>query len=221
MLDQVATALAARDPGHPLRVGVDGVCGAGKTTFAAELAARLAKTERPVIHLDPDGFHNVRKIRYQRGRDSARGYYEDAFDFASLRRLTLEPLGPGGDLRYAAHVHDLATDEVEPRFAVAPRNAIVVFDETFLQRDELRACWDEVIFLDVPRRRAVERGVRRDSERLGGDDAARDAYERRYMAACDIYLTEQNPRARASIVIDNDDPQHPQLLLVRTGDAAN
>jgi len=154
----------------------------------------------------------VRELRYRRGRDSARGYYDDAFDFESLRRLTLDPLGPGGSLRYAARLHDLETDELAPSFAEAPADAIVVFDETFLQRDGLRELWDEVIFLEVPRQRAVERGVRRDSERLGGDDAAREAYERRYMAACDIYLAEQNPRARASIVIDNTDPQRPALV---------
>jgi uridine kinase len=77
----------------------------------------------------------VREIRHRRGRDSARGYYDDAFDFESLRRLTLDPLGPGGSLMYAARLHDLETDELAPRFAEAPADAIVVFDETFLQPD--------------------------------------------------------------------------------------
>lgn len=212
LLRRVGASLAARDPGHPLRVGIDGVCGAGKTTFAAELAKRLAQTGRPVIHLDPDGFHNVRDVRYRRGHDSARGYYEDAFDFERLRKLTLEPLGPGGSRRYAFHVHDLETDAVSPRYADAPADAIVVFDETFLQRDGLRDCWDAVIFLDASRTSAVERGVRRDAERLGGEAAARAAYENRYMAACDIYLAEQRPRERADIVIDNTDPLQPELL---------
>jgi uridine kinase len=212
LLDRVADAVVALMPGHPLRVGVDGVCGAGKTTFATALAARLAETGRPVIRLDPDGFHNVREVRYRQGRESARGYYEDAFDFESLQRLTLEPLGPGGSRRYAVQVHDLETDEVLPSWADAPADAIVVFDETFLQRDGLRDHWDVVIFLDVRRQRAVERGVQRDAERLGGEATTRGAYESRYMAACDIYLAEQDPRGRASIVIDNDDPANPRLV---------
>ncbi|MFL0410237.1 uridine kinase [Microbacterium paludicola] len=211
VLDAVSARLAEQDPGHPLRVGIDGVCGAGKTTFANELAAQLASTGRAVLRLDSDGFHHVRHIRYRQGRESARGYYEDAYDFDALRRLTLEPLGPGGSRRYAWHVHDLATDEVEPRFAEAEPDAIVVFDATFLQRDELRECGDEVIFLDAPRERALERGARRDAASLGGLDAARLVYDARYMAACDLYLAEQDPRTRASIVIDNADPAHPLL----------
>ncbi|HYI32714.1 MAG TPA: uridine kinase [Glaciibacter sp.] len=193
-------------------MGVDGICGAGKTTFAAELATRLGDTGRPVIHLDPDAFHNVREVRYRQGQDSARGYYEDAFDFEALRRLTLEPLGPGGSRQFAYHVHDLATDAVLPKWGNAPANAIVVFDATFLQRDALRDYWDEVIFLDVLRSRAVDRGVTRDAAQPGDRQLVRDAFENRYMAACDIYLAEQNPRERASILIDNDDPLQPELL---------
>jgi putative protein kinase ArgK-like GTPase of G3E family len=40
VLFEVAGRLCARDPGHPLRVGIDGVCGAGKTTFADRFGLR-------------------------------------------------------------------------------------------------------------------------------------------------------------------------------------
>ena len=211
LLRKLAEALAEQDVGHPLRVGVDGVCGSGKTTFAGALVEQLAATGRQVIRLESEGFHHVRATRYRQGKESPRGYYEDAFDFESLRLLALEPLGPGGSLRYAWHVHDLETDEVLPKRADAAQDAIVVFDATFIQRDRLRESWDEVIFLDVPRNRAVDRGVARDTERMGGEQAARDAYEARYMAACDIYLAEQAPRTKASIVVDNEDPLLPRL----------
>ncbi|WP_230206445.1 nucleoside/nucleotide kinase family protein [Microbacterium gorillae] len=211
LTERVASALSGRDPGHPLRVGIDGVCGAGKSTFARVLADVLTRGPRPVIRIDSDGFHNVRAVRYRQGRESAGGYYEDAYDFDSLRRLTLEPLGPGGSGRYAHHVHDLHTDEVDPRWADAAPDAIVIFDATFLQRDDLRELWDEVIYLDVAREQAVKRGVKRDSVLLGGAEAARAAYEVRYMAACDIYRAEQAPRERATIVVDNTDVARPVL----------
>jgi uridine kinase len=110
-LGEVAARLVARDPGHPLRVGVDGICGAGKSTFAADLVDHVAALGRPVVRLDSDGFHHVRAIRYRQGRESARGYYDDAYDFGSLRDLSLVPLGPGGSRRYATRVHDMTTDQ--------------------------------------------------------------------------------------------------------------
>ncbi|MBM7503908.1 uridine kinase [Agromyces aurantiacus] len=215
VLDAVARRLVERDPGHPLRVGVDGVCGVGKSTFAEELVGRIAAHGRPAILLDSDGFHHVRAVRYRQGRESARGYYEDAYDFDALRDLALRPLGPGGSRRYAARVHDLATDEVRREFATAPGDAVVVFAATFLQRDGLREHWDEVVYLDASIERAEGRGIVRDAEHLGGRDAAEQAYAFRYMAACRIYLDEQDPRGRASIVVDHDDPLHPRVVEPR------
>jgi uridine kinase len=211
VLRRIADRLARTRPGHPLRVGVDGVCGSGKTTFARDLAAVLAESGRPVVELDSDGFHHVRATRYRQGRASARGYYEDAYDLDALRDLVLRPLGPGGSRRYAEHVHDLATDERAPRFAEAPEDAIVVFGATFVQRDALRDDWDEVIWLDVPVAVATARGVARDAAAMGGADVAEAAYAERYMAACRIYLAEQTPRERASIVVDHADPERPEI----------
>jgi uridine kinase len=212
VLDEVARRLCERAPGHPLRVGIDGVCGVGKSTFADELVTRIAARGRPALLLDSDGFHHVREIRYRQGRDSARGYYEDAYDFTALRERALEPLGPGGSRRYATRVHDLATDEVVREFGTAPADAIVVFAATFLQRGGLRESWDEVIYLDAAVERAEQRGIRRDAEHLGGRDVAARAYASRYMAACRMYLDEEDPRERASIVIDHDDPERPRVI---------
>ncbi|MEV1132250.1 uridine kinase [Agromyces sp. NPDC049794] len=212
VLDAVARLLCDRDPGHPLRVGLDGVCGAGKSTFAEELAERIRAHGRPAILLDSDGFHHVRAIRYRQGRESALGYYEDAYDFDSLRDLALRPLGPGGSREYAVRVHDLVTDEVVREFATAPADAIVLFAATFVQRGELRRYWDEVVYLESSIDRAERRGIDRDAEHLGGREAAEIAYASRYMAACRRYLAEESPRTRASIVVEHDDPLRPRVL---------
>ena len=191
---------------------IDGSCGAGKSWFARDLAAAVTEQGRPVVHIDSDGFHHVRDRRYRQGRDSARGYYEDAYDFDSLVERVLRPLGAGGTGIYAVKVHDLASDAVvDDPTATAPRDAVVIFDATFIQRDGLRSLWDEVIYLHADEDAAMARGVARDSAAMGGHDAARAAYESRYMAACRIYLDEQAPRARASIVIDNTDPDEPSV----------
>jgi uridine kinase len=164
------------------------------------------------IRLDSDGFHNVREIRYRQGRGSARGYYEDAYDFDALAERVLVPLG-AGRLEYAPKVHDLETDEIcAEASAVASPDAIVVFDCTFLQRGGLRDLWDEVIFLSTSIAAAQSRGIARDAARMGGADAARANYDARYMAACRIYLAEEDPVNRASIVIDNEDVAAPRVL---------
>ena len=212
VLEEVVGLLTARRPGRPLLVGVDGVVGSGKSTFARELVAGLRERGRPAMHLDSDGFHHVRVVR-QAGADQARGYYDHAYDLDALADRVLRPLRAGGSLEVATRVHDLETDEVvADETAVVDPAAVVVFDCTFLQRDGLRDLWDEVVWLDAPRAAALRRGVSRDALRLGGQDAAEAAYEARYMAACDLYVAEQRPRERASIVVDHEDPANPRLV---------
>jgi uridine kinase len=212
LLRRLAVRLADRRPGHPLRVGIDGPSGVGKTTFAGDLADAVRATGRPAVHVDSDGFHHVRAVRYRQGRTSPRGYYEDAYDFDSLRDLVLVPLGPGGSRRCATKVHDLASDAVERRWVDVPEDGVVLFAATFVQRGELRGFWDEVVHLDAPEAVAQQRGVERDADALGGAAAARAAHESRYTAAYRIYRAEERPEVRASILIDHTDPRDPEIL---------
>lgn len=212
VVGELADYLVSVRVDHPLRVGVDGVCGAGKSTFARELAEAVARTGRCVVRIDSDGFHHRRDRRYRQGRDSARGYYEDAYDFDSLGEKVLRPLGPCGSREYATKVHDLGSDAViVDAVAVAPEDAVVIFDATFIQIETLEGLWDEVIYLDADEAAALDRGIARDADALGGESAARAAYQTRYMAACRLYLAERAPRSRASIVVNHTDPAHPVL----------
>jgi uridine kinase len=145
-------------------------------------------------------------------RESGRGYYDDAYDFSSLAGRVLLPLGPGGTRDYAIRVHDLASDAtIHDEVAQAPPDAIVLFAATFIQRGRLRDLWDEVIYLDVPEETATARGIARDRDALGRPAAAHAAYEARYMAACRLYVNEQDPSGRASILIDDTDPDAPVI----------
>ena len=161
-----------------------------------------------------DGFHRPGARRYKQGRHSALGYYEDAYDFASLARRVLIPLGPGGDYRYTRAVIDLASDTPVDEPAVQlQQSAVLIVDGTFLQKPEIADLWDTTIFvhtsLDVARRR----GVTRDAEALGGTEKADTAFTVRYHAASQMYLDEARPAKHASLVFDNDDLDHPSVRM--------
>jgi uridine kinase len=89
---------------HPaervLRVGIDGVDGAGKTTLADTLAPLIGDALAPparAVRASIDDFHRPRADRYRLGRDSPEGYYQDAFDIDTARRVLLDPLGAAGN----------------------------------------------------------------------------------------------------------------------------
>jgi uridine kinase len=135
---------------HPLRVGIDGPDAAGKTTLADELASELRARQRTVIRASIDGFHRPRAERYRQGEDSPHGYYDDSFDSDALRSNLLDPLGPNGNRRYRTATFDFRTDAPRPAaWAVAPDDAVLLFDGVFLLRPELFGGWDLRVFVAV------------------------------------------------------------------------
>src|SRR5579863_10097816 len=113
-LSQLAEIIVTISHDYLLRVAIDDVDAAGKTMLADELVPVLEKQGKSVIRASIDGFDRPRRERYQRGHDSAEGYYEDAFDYVSLREVLLLPLGPNGSRQYRRAVFDLCIDAPLP-----------------------------------------------------------------------------------------------------------
>jgi len=190
---------------HPVRVGIDGVDCAGKTTFAGQLASLLVARGREVIRASIDGFHNRRSIRYADG-DSPEAYYRNSFDYDALESELLCPLGHDGNLRYRRFVFDYRSDSVvidNPR--MARRDAVLVFDGVFLHRPRIRSLWDFTVFVRVSFETVLRRAAERDSAIFGGAEATRERYLRKYIPGQKIYLEEAKPYLAADLVIDNDD----------------
>lgn len=210
VLRGVATDIAHLRAAPFVRVGVDGVDGAGKTTFADQLAELLRRTgERPIIRASVDDFHQPRAARYRRGRTSPEGFFRDSYDYAALTMLLLDPLSAGGSGRFRRAAFDLSRDQAvsAPEETAAP-GAVLVVDGIFLHRPELRRYWDYSILLDVRFDVSIPRGAQRG---IGSPDPAAE-YNRRYIEGQRLYFRECTPRAYATTVLDNDDLARPMVL---------
>ena len=95
----------------------------------------------------------------------------------------------------------------EPR--TAPPDAVLLFDGVFLLRPELRPCWDFSVFVRAGFRVTLPRAVKRDLELFGNADEVRERYERRYIPGQMLYIAESAPEERATVIIDNNDPEEP------------
>jgi uridine kinase len=212
LIARLRELIMSRVPAHVLRVAVDGPDAAGKSTLAAELAHSLAGA-RETILAGVDGFHRARQVRLRRGSLSPEGYYEDAFDYDAVREWLLQPLGPGGDRRYRTAVFDHRTDTaVDEPVRQAGKGTVLLFDGVFLQRPELRGCWELSIFVDVSPDETVRRALVRDAELFGDAGIVRERYRRRYLPAQQLYRADAQPAERADVVIDNEDPARPGVL---------
>lgn len=201
VLEQVARRILAHAATGTMRVAIDGVDGAGKTTFADELGDLLAPSGRPLIRASVDGFHHPKPVRYRRGRECPVGFYRDSYDYATLARVLLDPLSPGGSGRFRREVFDVEADRaVDAPEEQAEPGAILLFDGIFLHRPELRRYWDFSVFLRVDWAR---------NHRLRGQAGAG---QERYSEGQALYFRDCRPWDQASLIIDNHDLAAPFIV---------
>src|SRR3954453_1827400 len=95
VIDTVASRVCATGSVR-LRVVVDGRTGAGKTTFADELAAAVRERGRSTLRASLDDFKHPWRHARAHGYDrvTGEGYYRNAHDFVAARTLLLEPSAP-------------------------------------------------------------------------------------------------------------------------------
>ena len=210
----IADAIDAVSCSHPVRVAIDGCAAAGKTTLSDELAVALRGRGRDVICASIEGFLRPRIERYRRGPESSRGCYEDSFDFERLLVELICPLGVSGSRLYRTSVYDRLTDlPVHSEQVEARADAILLFDGVFLLRPELVDAWDFRVFITVASEEVIRRARIRDAEVYGSPDVAERRFRARYLPAQRHYRRTIRPGELADVVLENDDPTRPGVLV--------
>ena len=214
LVEALADAVGRRRHGR-VRVAIDGMTAAGKTSLGHELAAAVRRRGRPTLRASLDDFKKPWRDAREKGYDrvSGAGYYRNAPDFASARDLLLAPAGADGSGRVVLCAHDPLTG-VDHRHIVveAPDDAVLIVDSVFAFRPEYDEFWDLRIWLDIDPELALRRGIDRDTEMEGSRSEAEALHRDRYHPAELLYLAEVDPVARADVVIDNTDFAAPTVI---------
>ncbi len=216
VLGRLATIIEGRSHEGTVRVAIDGIDAAGKTTLADELARVLRKSSVPVLRASIDGFHHPAAVRHRRSADQpACSYYEDSFDYPALRSLLLDPLGESDQESVRTRIFDFRTDQAihEAPTRVLP-GTVLLFDGVFLLRPELAECWDLSVFLRVDPATSLARALNRDRSHFGTTAATELQYRERYLPGQELYISVVHPERSAEVLIDNNNPATPKLLRI-------
>lgn len=207
VLRELAALISTSGTGRVLLVAIDGVDTSGKTTLADELRDRIRS--RPVVRLSIDGFHNPGAVRMRQGEFSPQGYFEDSFNYPFLKEQVLDRIRQGADSVVAA-IYDYRVEAAVRKPALAvPSGAVVIMDGVFLLRRELAEYWDLSVFLEVSFATVLERARRRDIGLFREMALLEEKYRRRYIPGQELYFAREDPRSRATIILDNNDPENP------------
>ena len=173
-LGALAGSLRALDPScGPVRlVAVDGHAGSGKSTLAGRLADALGGA--PVVHLDDVATHRELFAWTER-----------------LRAAVLEPLGRGADAW--CPVYDWTARRFGPAARV-PCAPVVLVEGVGAGRAALRPYLARVLWMELAREDAWERGRRRDGPEL-------DAFWRRWTRAESGHFAADPTRPYADLLV--------------------
>ncbi len=196
-----------------LRIALDGLTAAGKTTLGHELARGLVRRGRTALRASLDDFKRPWNEAHRYDRLSGKGYYRNAFDYRAVRRVLLDPSDPTGDGLVALCSIDPLTQVDHSAVKTAmPRNGVLLVDGVFACRPELNAYWDLRVWIDIDAELSIVRGTERDAEKEGSAQQAETLHRDRYLASELLYMTEVDPRALVEVIVDNTDFDRPQLV---------
>jgi uridine kinase len=198
--------------GHSrLRVGIDGLTAAGKTSLGHELARDIAAAGRPVLRASLDDFKKPWRDRHLYDRESGEGYYRNAFDYAAVTRLLLALAGPEGNGECAlCSIDPLTQTDHSGAITHAPHDAVLIVDGVFAFRPEINDYWDLRVWVEVTDEVSVQRGSVRDRDWAGSEAEA--IHRTRYLMAERLYVAEVDPLRLADVVVNNTDFERPRIL---------
>ena len=171
-----------------LLIGIDGLGGSGKTTYAYELQKQLENSF--VFHLDD--FIHPRIIRYDKNYQEWYCYYHLQWRYEYLIRKLIYPLKKMGTLNSIIELYDKDTDSYKQKQINIPSGSTVIVEGVFLQRPELRSYFDKVSFINVNKEERLNRALKRDVY-IGHEIEIVGKYENRYFPAEEVYMTECDP----------------------------
>lgn len=184
-------------------VGIDGMGGAGKSTFANELKQLLSATHHVIVfHIDD--FITPRNIRYNEAYPEWECYYElqwryDYFVNEVIKKILKAPE------RIEAELYHKETDTYYIKEYMLTTPAIIIVEGVFLQRQELQDIYDFMIYMDIPENVRLQRVLERDTY-IGNDAQIAEKYVNRYFPAEKHYIQTCKPVEKADYVLRKNMP---------------
>lgn len=189
-------------------ITIDGIDGSGKSTFARGLAAALAGQGVRAVLVSVDDFR--RPVDWAAAATEADVYYDSYYDLAGADAVLAGFLAGAPDAELPRF--DPVTERpLAPRRIELAGAAAAIFEGVFPLRADAAAA-GLVIYLDTSAALARRRIIARDLRKGRTREEIERRIDRRYLPGQRRYHAAHDPRGRADVIVDNEDPAAPRCL---------
>ncbi|MFO1442556.1 AAA family ATPase [Bacillus sp. Bva_UNVM-123] len=199
-LNEILNSYYSKEQKQIFVLGIDGLGGSGKTTYAKSIENSIKNEGIHVDILHIDDFIHPRQIRYNLSKADWECYYYIQWRYDYLIKEILAPIQLGCAIKKQIEVYDKRTDHYFLKNMRMYTDSILVIEGVFLQRAELNRYFDYMIYMDVPKEERFQRVLKRDTY-IGDDLAIKEKYKNRYFPAEEKYIEEYAPAFQANRTI--------------------
>lgn len=186
-------------------LGVSGLDGAGKSTFAARAKQYYTALGVSCTTVSVDDFLHPKSRRYRNGA-GGQSYYEDAFDLERIAREVLVPLQAHGVLGESYYAYNLSDDSYTSTFFQVRDPTVLIIEGVMIFRAPLLDFLDVKLWIDADRETCLRRAKARvrDIRHYGGRSNVAERFINRLYAGQMIHFESDAPLGRADCILSSE-----------------
>lgn len=205
VVDRILDRRAEVPENRSLLVGISGIDGCGKGFVARQIEARLAQRAVASAVINVDGWLNLPDKRFDVEAPAER-FYEGAIRFDEFFSKLVMPLRDHRSVYLEADFVEETANEYRKHVYNFKNVPVILVEGIFLFKREYRPLFDLAVWVDCSFSTALARALERAQEGLPPAKTIA-AYGTTYFPAQEIHFNQDNPRAVADLIYDNDPMQ--------------
>ena len=200
IVDEILDARSSIPSQRSLSTAISGIDAGGKGYFTERLVGALQTKGLRTVAINADAWLNLKRFD---ASDPAEHYYHHAIRFEEMFAELVLPLRDHRSLRVEIDYADETATEYRRRTYEFEEVDVIALEGIYLLKRAFLAHYDLSVWIECGFETALERALSRGQEGLPPEETIRD-YRTIYVPAQEIHFQRDDPKAEATLVINND-----------------
>ncbi len=202
VVDEILDARSSIPSKRSVLTAITGIDGCGKGYVTARIVDALQTKGIRAVAINIDGWLNLPDRRFD-ASNPAEHFYLHAIRFEEMFAQLILPLRDRRSLRIVADYAEETATEYRRHVYEFEDVGVIVLEGIYLLKRAFQAYYDLSMWIECSFDTALERAISRSQEGLPPEETIR-TYRTIYFPAQEIHFQRDNPKAGATLIVNND-----------------